>query len=72
MVHWIDVSDTAALAMELNDSVDNSGTDRWSKNFPAGAYAHFNLDPPKIFTTGLYLDVSTATCKIEICYEPLY
>ena len=67
-VHWMTVSDTAALAIELNDSVDNSGTDRWAVDLPADAYAHFIFDPPIKFSNGIYLDVSTATCKVTIGY----
>ena len=67
-VYWITVSDTAALAIELNDSTNNSGTDRWGVNLPAAAYAHFIFDPAIKFSTGIYLDVSTATCKVTIGY----
>ncbi len=67
-VYWLTVSDTAALAIELNDSIDNSGTDRWAVNIPANGYAHFIFDPPIEFATGIYLDVSTATSKVTIGY----
>ena len=67
-VYWITISDTAALAIELNDSTDNSGTDRWAVDLPADAYAHFIFDPPIKFSNGIYLDVSTATCKVTIGY----
>ena len=67
-VYWMTVSDTAALAIELNDSANNSGTDRWALNLPAAGYAHFIFDPAMKFSTGIYLDVSTATCKVIIGY----
>ncbi len=67
-VYWMTVSDTAALAVELNDSTANGGTDAWAIDLPAGAYAHFIFDPPIPFATGIYLDVSTATCKVTIGY----
>lgn len=67
-VYWLTLSDTAALAIELNNSIDNSGTDLWAINIPANGYAHFIFDPPIEFTTGIYLDVSTATCKVTIGY----
>lgn len=67
-VHWLTVSDTAALALELNDSTANGGTDKWALDLPAGGYAHFIFDPPIEFATGIYLDVSTATCKVTIGY----
>lgn len=65
---WISLSDTAALALELNDSVDNSGTDKWALDLPASGYGIFLFDPPIEFLTGLYLDVSTTTCKVVVGY----
>jgi len=67
-VYWLTVSDTAALAMELNDSVDDSGDDLWGFDLPADGYAHFIFDPPLEFATGIWLDVSTATCKVTVGY----
>ncbi len=67
-VYWMTVTDTAALAIELNDSTGGAGTDQWAGDFPAGAYAHFIFDPPLAMTAGIYLDVSTATCKVTIGY----
>lgn len=68
-VYWMTVSDTAALAVELNDSLNNTGVDRWGIDLPAAGYAHFIFDPPLEFSTGIYLDVSTATCKITIGFS---
>lgn len=68
-VYWITVSDVANLAIELNDSTDNSGTDQWAVDIPAGACQHFIFDPPIDFETGIYLDVSTVTCKVTIGYK---
>ncbi len=68
-VYWLTVSDTAALALELNDSANNTGVDQWGLDLPAGAYAHFIFDPPIEFSNGIYLDVSTATCKVTIGYK---
>lgn len=67
-VYWLTVSDSAALAIELNDSTNNSGTDKWGFDLPADGYAHFIFDPPIEFATGIYLDVSTATCKVTVGY----
>ena len=67
-VYWLTVSDTAALAIELNDSIDDSGTDKWGFDLPADGYAHFIFDPPIEFSTGIWLDVSTATCKVTVGY----
>lgn len=68
VVYQVSISDTAALAIELNDSLDNSGTDIWGVDLPVGSYAHFLFDPPISFKKGIYLDVSTATCKVSIFY----
>ena len=67
-VYWLTVSDTAALSMELNDSTDGTGTDKWALVMPANGYAHFIFDPPIEFTTGIYLDVSTTSCKVTVGY----
>ena len=68
-VYWITVSDTAALAIEINDSTAGAGTDVWALDLPAGGYGHFIFDPPIECATGIYLDVSTATCKVTIGYK---
>lgn len=67
-VFWISLSDTAALAIELNDSTDGTGTDKWAIDLPADGYGIFIFDPPIEFSTGIYLDVSTATCKVVVGY----
>ena len=67
-VYWLTISDTAALSIELNDSTDDSGTDLWSINLPADGYGHFIFDPPINFSAGIYLDVSTGTCKVTVGY----
>lgn len=67
-VYWLTVSDTAALAIELNDSLDNSGTDLWGIDLPADGYGHFIFDPPIEFSAGIYLNVSTTTCKVTVGY----
>lgn len=67
-VYWLTVSDSAALSIELNDSTDDGGTDQWGFDLPADGYAHFIFDPPLEFSNGIYLDVSTATCKVTVGY----
>ena len=68
LVYWLTVSDTAALAIEINNSTAGAGTDVWALDLPAGGYGHFIFDPPIVCGTGIYLDVSTATCKVTIGY----
>lgn len=68
-VFWLTVSDTAALAIELNDHPSGSGTDRWAIDLPADGYGHFIFDPPIPFDNGIYLDVSTVTCLVTIGYK---
>ena len=65
--YWITVSDTAALAITLEDAV-GTGTAKWGIDLPAAGYAHFIFDPPIEFGTGIYLNVSTATCKVTVGY----
>lgn len=68
-VYWISIcDDTNDLTVDLNDSDDNSGTDQWSQDYIAPAYAHYIFDPPLPFASGIYLDVSTATCKVVVGY----
>jgi hypothetical protein len=67
-VYWLTVSDMAALTVELNDSTDGSGTGRWGIDIPSDGYGHFIFDPPIKFLTGIYLDVSTGTCKVTVGY----
>jgi len=69
IVYWLTVSDTADLAIEINDSTAGAGDDVWSLDLPAGGYGHFIFDPPIVCTLGIYLDVSTATCKVTIGYK---
>lgn len=65
-VYWLTVSDTAALAIEINNSTGNGGSDVWALNLPADGYGHFIFDPPIECSAGIYLDVSTGTCKVTI------
>ena len=65
-VYWLTVSDTAALAIEINNSTGNGGTDVWAFDLPAAGYAHFIFDPPIECNAGIYLDVSTGTCKVTV------
>ena len=67
-VFWISISDTASLAAELNNSTDGTGTDAWAIDMPAASYAMYIFDPPIEFDTGIYLDVSTTTCKVVVGY----
>jgi len=68
-VYWLTISDaTANVAVELNDSTDNTGTDVWALDLPSAGYGHFIFDPPLEFANGIYLDVSTITCKVTIGY----
>ena len=68
-VYWMTISDTAALAIELNDSINNTGTDKWALDLPAAGYGHFIFDPPIECAAGIYLDVSTGTCKVTVGFK---
>ena len=69
VIYWISLSDTAALAIELNDSTNNTGTDRWAVDLPADGYGMWIFDPPIQCALGIYLDVSTGTCKVVVGYK---
>ena len=64
-VYWVTASNihaTATTSIELNDSTDDSGIDRWAITLDAvdgatGAiYAKF--DPPIVFSNGIYIDIT--------------
>lgn len=67
-VWWIIFSDSAALKFELNDSLDDSGTDWFAHQIPVDGYGILIIDPPLPFDKGIYLDVDTATCLIIVGY----
>ena len=70
-VYWISVADTTAdLTVELNDSTDDSGTDRWGTMLDISATncQHFLFDPPIELTTGLWIDCGTSTAVITAGY----
>ena len=69
-IYWLTVNDTADMDLQLNDSTDNSGTDKWAMKLDVSVknFGHFIFDPPIEFSTGIYLDVSTTTCQVIIGY----
>lgn len=69
-VFWISFFDAADLTLQLNDSLDDSGTDKWAGLLDVSVKPgeHINFDPPIEFETGIYLDVDTATCLVTICF----
>lgn len=75
-VWWITISNshaTASTAVELNDSTDDSGTDRWGVLVEAvdinGQPFHAQFDPPIHFTTGIQIDITGGTVKATVGYE---
>jgi len=73
-VYWITISDTGDVEVELNDSIDNSGTDKWGIKLDASVNNIFHavFDPPIEFSTGIYVDVTSSTAlSCYLCYgEP--
>jgi hypothetical protein len=69
-VFWISFFDAADLTLQLNDSLANGGTDKWAGLLDVSVKPgeHINFDPPLEFSTGIYLDVDTATCLVTVCY----
>ena len=54
--------------IQLNDSLDDSGTDLWQFTMPANTYAHIVFTPALHFGTGIYLDVPTGTPDVIVGY----
>ena len=68
IVHWITASNghaTEITEVELNDSTDDSGADRWgcylSDNAGGNNTVSMAFDPPIEFVDGLFLDLTNAT-----------
>lgn len=69
-VYWLTVFSAQDVAIELNDSLDNSGTDQWGISLDVSVknYGHFVFDPPIEFATGIYLDVSNTYAQVYVNY----
>lgn len=74
-VHWITASNihaTATTAIELNDSGDDSGTDRWAITLDAvdGATGaiHAIFEPAIQFDGGIWLDITGGTVVVTVGY----
>jgi hypothetical protein len=74
-VWWITISNshaTASTAVELNDSSDDSGTDRWGVLVEAvdlwGAPVHIEFDPPIEFKSGIWIDITGGTVKVTVAW----
>lgn len=67
-VYWVTISDTDAGVVQLNNSLDDTGTDLWQMTLPANGYGHFIFDPPIDFDIGIYLDVPTGTPDVIVCF----
>lgn len=66
-VYWITIAGLVAVNIELNDSVDDSGTDLWGVFLAANSYFHINFDPPLEFTNGIWVDIS-AGVRVTVGY----
>lgn len=74
-VHWVTVSNshaTETASIELNDSADDGGTDRWGVVLGdvdgATATIHCVFDPPIKFTSGIFADITTGTVRMVVGY----
>lgn len=75
-VWWITISNshaTASTAVELNDSTDDSGTDRWGVLLEAvdlsGQPFHATFNPPIHFNTGIQIDITGGTVKATVGFD---
>lgn len=59
-----------ARNIQLNDSTDDSGTDRIDLDLPTNSVSPTgSLDPPIDFATGIYVVISAAGTKVTIGYN---
>jgi hypothetical protein len=67
-VHWVAVSAGASGgAFQLNDSTDDSGTDKLNLLMAATTTLFLNFDPSPIeFKTGLYIDVPGTNVTVNV------
>lgn len=56
-VYWITASCESASVIQLNDSTDDSGTDKWQFRIPDNGHDHVIFDPPIECATGIYIDI---------------
>ncbi len=75
-VWWITIGNshaTASAAIELNDSTDDGGTDRWGVLLEAvdlsGQPSHFVFNPPIHFNTGIRIDITGGTVKATVGFS---
>lgn len=69
-VFWVSVSAGATGgAWQLNDSTDDSGTDKVSLSQPATSVSHHLFDPPLRFETGIYADIPGTNITLTVGYE---
>ena len=73
IVHWITASNGHATEnplVQLNDSSDDTGADRWAcylgeiGTAPGTSIVHAKFDPPIEFVDGLFLDLSAETTVV--------
>lgn len=69
-VFWISFFDSSDLSLELNDSTADGGTDKWAGllDVSVNPVGFISFDPPIEFSTGIFLDLSTTSCKVVVCY----
>jgi hypothetical protein len=72
-VYWISAANAgAAGTWELNDSTNDSGTDKFAGSEPAGNATHMlPLPTPIHFETGIYVDMAAANGILTIGYAIL-
>lgn len=67
-VYWVTISGDTTTKIQLNDSTDDSGTDKWSYRVQANGNAHIIFDPPLEFSTGIYLDMPAGEAETIVGY----
>lgn len=68
-VYWITIQDSGGnITVELNDSTDDSGTDKWAGGALQHAQVHAVFDPPIQFLTDCWVDIAGTTEKVTVGY----
>lgn len=69
-VFWVNVfAGATGGAWQLNDSTDDSGTDRFSDSAPANSSKFIAFDPPLRFDTGIYLDIPGTNVTVTVGFN---
>lgn len=68
-VYWVTVVDNGgSVLVQLNDSLDDGGSDKWKGGALQYAQGHAVFDPPISFATGCFVDIQGTTPSVTVGY----